>query len=263
MPDDYDYENLVVARDGGVVRVELDSTSKMNALNRRMTEELVDLTAGLADGDVRCLVLTGSDGVFCAGGDVTGFEGEAPAAGFRKGASQFHDAVLNLYRAETPVVTGVNGPAVGAGFSLALLGDLVVVADGAYFQFGYPRVGLTGDGGITYTLPRIVGLRAAKRIALLNEPIDPGEAVALGIANEVVPDGDLDDRLGELAGRVADGPTVALGRTLRLLDGSLGRSAPEQLAAETDGMAHAARTDDFREGVAAFAADREPEFEGR
>lgn len=97
----------------------------------------------------------------------------------------------------------------------------------------------------------------------MNEQLDPEKAVELGIANEVVAAAALYDRLRNLAGRIADGPTVALGRTLRLLDESLGRSAPEQLATETDAMADAAQTDDFREGMAAFAADREPSFEGR
>jgi len=258
-----DYENFETTFDEGVLRAEIHSTSKMNALNGTMTEELLDLAVRLHEEPVRCFVLTGSEGVFCAGGDVATFVSDEAPQEVRKGATQLHDAVYQLVRAEVPIVTGVNGPAVGAGFSFAILGDYVLASEASYFQFGYPRIGASGDGSATYFLPRVVGLRQAKHIALLNERIAPDEAVELGLATEAVADDAFDERLTDLADEIADGPTAALGRTQRLLTESTSREFEAQLAAETEGMVHVARTDDFDEGVAAFVEKRSPEFEGR
>ena len=257
------YENFETTFDDGVLRAEIHSTSSMNALNRTMTNELLDLAVRLHEESIRCFVLTGSEGVFCAGGDVGNFTEESASAGMRKGASLLHDAIIGFYQAEVPVVVGVNGPAVGAGFSLGIFGDYVLVSEEAYFQFGYPGIGATGDGASTYFLPRVAGLRDAKRIALLNERIDPEEAVEVGLATEAASEEGFDDRLREIATRVAEGPTVALGRTQKLLTQSTSTGIEAQLAAETDAIARTARTDDFEEGVAAFGEKREPEFEGR
>lgn len=260
-----EYDNFAVRREDGVVRLAIESTTPMNSLNDRMTEELFELATTLgADPDVRCIVLRGSDGVFCAGGNVSSFdESEAAGAGIRRGASLLHDVVVQLKEGETPVVTGVDGPAVGAGFSLALLGDLVVVHEEAYLQYGYPGVGLTGDGSSTFYLPRIVGLQEAKRIALLNDQIGPEEAEEIGLVTEAVPADAFEDRLAEVAQRVADGPTVALGRIVKLFERSHARQLPDQLAAETDVMARTTQTEDYREGVRAFRDKRSPEFSGR
>ncbi|PSP76729.1 enoyl-CoA hydratase [Halobacteriales archaeon QS_3_64_16] len=257
------YENFETTLEDGVLRAEIHSTSAMNALNRTMTEELLDLGVRLHEEPIRCFCLTGSEGVFCAGGDVGNFSENGAPAGMRKGASLLHDAVLALHQAEVPIVVGVNGPAVGAGFSFAILGDYVLASADSYFQFGYPGIGATGDGSATYFLPRVVGLRQAKRIALLDERIDPEGAVELGLATERAETDAFEDRLSEIAGQVANGPTVALGRTQKLLTESTSAGIEEQLAAETDAMARTAHTEDFVEGVAAFGEKREPEFEGR
>lgn len=261
-----DYENLRVTDEDGVRHVVIDSTSKMNALNRTMIDELTDLFVQLEDDRPRCLVLTGSDGVFCAGGDVLDLgsaDAATPAQGFRKGAAVLHDAMLHLHQAEVPFVTGVNGPAVGAGFSLALAGDYTIASADAYLQYGYSKIGLTGDGGSTYYLPRTVGRREAKRLVLLNEKVGAEEAAERGLVTEAVPEDSFDDRLDEVVTEIADGPTVALGRTMRLLDESHANDMPTQLANETQAMADCAKTDDHLEGITAFAQKRDPEFEGQ
>lgn len=259
-----EYDNFDVTCEDGVAWLAIESETAMNSLNDGMTEELLWLATELGeDDDVRCIVLRGSDGVFCAGGNITSFEEGDASAGLRRGASFLHDVVVQLKAGETPVVTGIDGPAVGAGFSLALLGDLTVMHEEAYLQYGYPGVGLTGDGSSTFYLPRIVGLQEAKRIALLNERLPPEEADDLGLVTEVASADEFEDRLAAVAARVAEGPTKALGRIARMFEETYARQLPDQLAEETEQMARTASTEDYAEGVRAFKEKRDPEFRGR
>ncbi len=261
-----DYENMTVERDGGVARVVLDNTERRNALRLDTGDELVDAAVTLGeDPAVRCIVLTHDGQFFGTGADLTQFDGEDPAADasvVRQLAGRLHEAVIQFHQNGTPVVGGVDGVAGGAGFSLALAPDLLLVSDEARLDYAYPRVGLTGDGGSTFFLPRLVGLRTAKEIALLDEPISGEQAAEMGLANEVVPTGEFDDRLAELAGELAAGPTQALGSVTRLMTAGFDRSLESQLAAETDAIARAAATDDFGRGLEAFFGDGEPEFTG-
>ncbi|MFB6153100.1 MAG: enoyl-CoA hydratase/isomerase family protein [Halodesulfurarchaeum sp.] len=259
------YDNFRIERDGDVAVLTIDSQSRLNALNPEMGAELLDLASSVPyEKDVRAVVLTAHGDAFGAGADLSRLSGdERDGPVLRKLASQLHDAVSHLYRAPVPVLTGVNGIAAGGGFSLALVGDLVLVSDEARLEFAYPRLGLTGDGGSTFALPRLVGLRRAKEIALRDEPIEPDRAVELGLATEVVADGDLHERVLEEARTIASGPTWALGQTRRLLAESFSRDLESQLAAETEAIAEAAETEDFARGYEAFFGDDEPEFVGR
>ena len=260
-----DYENFAVDHDAGVARVTMESTSRMNSLTPRMAEELLEVATALGEDDeVRCIALTGSDGAYGAGADLSRLDGdERDATYLRRMASTLHDAIVQFHQAEKPIVTGVDGVAAGAGFSLAIMGDLVLMSEDARLEFAYHRIGLTGDGGSTFFLPRIVGLRNAMEIVLLDEPIDADRAVELGLANEAVAPEDLDGRLDELAGRLATGPTRSLGRTKRLLVESFGRDLPGQLAAETETIARSAHTEDYERGIAAFFEEEPAEFVGR
>lgn len=259
-----EYDNLRVSRSDGVTTVTIDSTTPHNSLNQQLARELVDVAVHVVDDDSRCLVLTGTDGVFSSGGALTEFSGDADDAELmRMAAATFHDAIVHLHQAEKPILVGINGPAAGAGFSLALTGDIVLVSDEATLRFAYSRIGLTGDGGVTYYLPRLVGLRKAKEIVVRDEPIGPERAVELGLATEVVPADQFDARLSTTAEQLAERPTAAVGATRRLLTESFDRSLAGQLAAETEAIAAATRTTDYRRGHAAFFdPDDSPEFTG-
>lgn len=259
------YENLDVRHDDNAVFVTLDSTARQNALHLEMADELIDLSSRLdGNADVRCAVLTHAGDFFSAGADLSRLDG-APSdePKLSQLAGRLHEAIIQFHQAEVPVVGGIKGVAAGAGFSMAVMPDLVVLSDEARLEYAYPRVGLTGDGGSTFFLPRLVGLRRAKEIVLLDEPIDPEKAVELGLATEVVPADEFEDRLQDLATTLAEGPTQALGRTKRLLTESFGNAIEEQLAAETEVIAEATRTDDFARGLDAFFGDGDPEFTGR
>ncbi|WP_227374205.1 enoyl-CoA hydratase/isomerase family protein [Haladaptatus halobius] len=256
-----EFEHLVVERANDVAHVTMNRPEKHNAMHRAMAAELRTVTADLHEDDSRCVVLTGTDGVFNTGADLSVLSGDADdARTLRKIASGLHRAIENLVRAPKPVVTGVNGVAAGGGFGLALAGDVVLLAEDAQLEFAYPRVGLSGDGGSTFFLPHLVGLRRAKEIALLDEPIAPEDAVEMGLATEVADD--FDARLAELAADLADGPTRAYGATKRLFNGSSGRDLSAQMAAETDAIARMTGTEDYERGLAAFFGDDAPEFGG-
>lgn len=259
------YETIDVERADGVARVTMTRTDHHNSLNRQMADELAEAVLGLVeDDDVRCLVLTGAGSVFNTGADLTTLEGDASdARRLRKLAARLHETVRHLAAAPMPVVTGVNGVAAGAGFGLALAGDVVVVHEDARFEFAYPAIGLSGDGGATYFLPRLVGLRRALEITLLDEPIPAETAVEEGLATELAAADAFDDRLAAVAADLAAGPTRAYAAIKRLLERSYARDLGAQLAAETDALARLATTDDYVYGHEAFFADDEPTFRGK
>jgi len=255
---------LTIDRTDAVATITLDDPAGRNAFDLGMADELIEAATTLGtDSDVRCIVLTHAGDFFGTGADLTALSGDAgDAPAIRQLAGRLHEAVIQFHQAPTPVVGGIDGVAAGAGFGLALAPDLLLVSEDARLEFAYPRIGLTGDCGSTFFLPRLVGLRAAKEIALLDEPIDAERAAELGLANEVVPTEEFDERLDDLAGGLAAGPTAAYGNTARLLTASFDRSLEAQLAAETDTIGQAAQTEDYERGYAAFFGEDDPEFVG-
>lgn len=261
---DAEFDNFRTEKEDGVAYLTLDS-GKANPLSEKTLDELFEAAVAVnEDDDVRCVVLTGTDGFYCSGFDLSRLDGsDEDGTKLRRAVSTFHDAVIQLHRGDAPVITGVNGVAAGGGFGLALLGDVMLMSEEARLEYAYSRIGLTGDGGSTFFLPRLVGLRRATEIALLDRPVEADEAVEMGLATEAVDADDFDDRLDEIACRLADGPTKAYAAMKRLMTRSFDRSLEEQLGAETEAMARATHTEDYAKGIEAFFGDDEPEFEGR
>jgi 2-(1,2-epoxy-1,2-dihydrophenyl)acetyl-CoA isomerase len=260
----FEYDNFDVTRENDVVNIVMDSTSGMNGLNIGFVDELREIGIALRqDESVRCVTLSGGDDVFSVGADLAQLNGTSEdGIPLRRLASTLHEGIRELMHVRAPLVTVVDGVAAGAGFSMVLLGDIVLVSDEARLEFAYPRIGLTGDGGSTFFLPRLVGLRKAREIVLLDEPIGPEEAVELNLATEVVPTDDLEERRREVAGDLAEGPTHAYSETKRLLLESFERDLDSQLAAETNAMVEATDSGDYRRGYEAFYGDEPPSFEG-
>lgn len=258
------YTTLSVEHDEHVARVTFDNLDQRNALDMTAANELLEVATKLGDDpEVRCIVLTHDGDFFGTGANLTKLSGdESDAPYIRQLAGRIHEAVVQLHQSRTPIVGGVDGIAAGAGFSLTLAPDFVVISDEARLEFAYPRIGLTGDGGATFFLPRLIGLRAAKELVLRDDPISPEQAVELGLATEVVSSAEFSDRLNEVASDVASGPTYALGGTMQLLTESFDRSLESQLAAETDTIADAVKTTDFQRGLEAFFGTEEPTFVG-
>lgn len=257
-------DGIILERDGAVARITLDRPEVGNALDIPMARALAEAAIACEEDDgVRCVLLTGAGRLFCAGGDVAAFAaaGDGLPALLREITLYVHGAIARLARMDKPVVTAINGAAAGAGVGLAILGDIALAAPGVQFTLAYSALGLSPDGGATWLLPRLVGLRRAQEIALLNRWIGAEEAAAIGLVTRVVVEDVLTDAIG-VAREIAAAATPALGTTRRLLLDSLVTPLEAQLDAEARGIAAASRTRQGREGVAAFVAKRKPDFNG-
>lgn len=262
-----DYANIVVERADGVGTLTLNRPSALNALDKATGEELLDAVESLRDDpQVRAVVLTGAGRAFSAGGDIK----EMARAGVEHSEAFFEELLVTLNRsilalAETPkpVLAAVNGMAAGLGFNLALACDVRVAARGAEFSQAFLKLGLVPDGGGTFFLPRIVGWARATELILTARAVSSEEALRLGIVHEVVDDHEFETAVAAWARRLADAPTAAVGRVKQLLAHSLTADLKSQLRFERETQMASGRTDDFREGVAAFLERREPRFSGK
>lgn len=256
---------VLMERDGGLARVTLNRPDVANGIDLEMANDLLALAVELkADPQVRCVLLTGAGGRFCAGGDVRSFAASddiGALLGEITGA--LHAAISTLAALDAPIVTAVQGSVAGAGIGLVCASDIVVSARSCKFVMAYTGIGFTPDGSTTWFLPRIVGHRRAVEMALANTVLGADEAAAIGLVTRVVDDESLTTEAEGLARRLATGPTRAFGATKRLLRDSHGRDLEGQMRAETDAIIAAAQTVDGIEGVAAFAAKRSAIFQGR
>lgn len=253
----------------GVATITLNRPQSLNALDIPMAEGLRAATARVAaDATVRALVIQGAGEHFMAGGDVKAFHdtlNDPPAerrALLERLIGEVHEAVTSIRIMEKPVIASVRGAVAGFGFSLMSACDLVIAADTSYFTLAYRHIGTSPDGGSTYALPRLVGVKQAMEIALLGERFGAARALELGVINRVVTPAELATATQALALELASGPTIALGRTKRLINESLNRNLAEQLQAEQDSFAACAMTQDFARGVRAFVEKQKPGFLG-
>ena len=257
---------VLFERDGAVATIRLNRPDRLNAIDEEAAQLLLDAVrrASREDG-LRALVLRGEGRAFMAGGDVTTFHsaGDGVTKLVRKVIGKLEETVSVLDRLRVPVVARVQGAVAGAGMSLMCAADVVVAAEDTRIAFAYHAIGTTPDGGLSWTLPRLVGLRRATEIAFLGEPIGAEEALRLGLVTRVVPLEELDRATSEVAQRLASGPTLAFGRARELFRRTFDFTLPEQLALERESFLASTRTEDFREGVAAFVERRRADFHGR
>jgi 2-(1,2-epoxy-1,2-dihydrophenyl)acetyl-CoA isomerase len=248
----------------GVATLRLSEPDSRNALSPAIRGALESAVPALiADPAVRCLLITGTGRSFCAGGDLRSLGEPATPSATRMRLARSYVWLQALLDSEKPVVTAVNGVAVGAGFGLAMAGDLILAADDAVFMAGFPAIGVVADYGLGRTLPRAVGAVRAKDILLTGRKVDAAEALSIGMVSRVVPRDALDAQALTIARKLADGPTVALGLTKKLIDQGFDGSVGAYLDREGFAQATAFGTLDFQEGVAAFGDRRAPRFEGR
>lgn len=255
-----------VQRDGRVLRCRI-STGRHGTLDGPAMEEVTDALVALAGQDpaapdgVGAVLVHGDGENFCTGGDVRAFAGARDRHAYVHGlADTFHAMLRPLAASPVPTVAAVPGWAAGAGMSIVLACDLAVGGTSTRLRPAYPGIGFSPDGGMTWTLPRLVGAARARRILLTDEVLESGPLAELGLLAEVVDDDAVADAAGALAHRLAQGPTGALGRIRGLLDRTWSATLDAQLDAEAGSIAACAAGPEGAEGLAAFAEKRRPRF---
>lgn len=250
----------------GVATLRLNRPDQGNAINEEIAEDLAEAVSTIAEtSGVRAIMICGNGPNFSMGGDVSLFAGTAPEQlphKLRRMIDPYHLAIVRLTSMDAPVVAAVRGAAAGGSLGLLYAADIVVAAADARFVLGYTGLGLTSDGGNTWFLPRLVGLRRAQELFLLNNRLTAEDALEYGLVSRIVPDDAVEAEAAGIAAKLAAGPTRAYGGIRRMLRQSFETSLAEQLLAENDSIVVAFGTDDAREGIAAFVGKRRPQFKG-
>ncbi|MBL8701305.1 MAG: 2-(1,2-epoxy-1,2-dihydrophenyl)acetyl-CoA isomerase [Alphaproteobacteria bacterium] len=257
------YRTILRTADGPVTTITLNRPDKLNAFTAEMHAELADALDAVAASGARVLVLTGAGRGFCAGQDLgQRRDGEAPDLG--ETLDRLYNPLIRRLRAmPLPVVAAVNGVAAGAGMSLALAADIAIAARSASFMQAFARIGLVPDSGSTWLLPRLVGPARARGLAMLGERISAEQAADWGLIWQVVDDDRLAAAVTALGTRLAAAAPLAIARIKRALDLSWENTLDGQLELERLDQSELGRSDDYREGVAAFLEKRPARFSGR
>jgi len=261
---------LRIEIDGEIGTLTLDRPDAFNAMSPEMIGELGVAFAWLADqAPLRGLIVTGAGDAFCSGGDVNWFKLgveddsiDLPAE-VRRGAEALHTAIVDLRRIPYPAIAALNGPAAGAGFSLALACDIRIASEKTFLACAYGRIGASPDGGMTYFLPRVVGPSRALEILLEDPNMKADEALAEGLVSAVVAPDELPDAARAKAEELAKMAPHYVKMAKRLCGVSLDNSITEHLQLERHGIADSMTTQDLREGAIAFFSGETPVFKGR
>lgn len=252
-----------VSQSGSVLTIAVSSPAAGTSLDDRA---LHDGTAALhevarGEREVGAILLRGTGANFCVGGNVRAFAAAEHRPTYIRGlADNFHAFVLALLAADRPIVAAVQGWAAGAGMSIVLHADVAIGGTSTTLRPAYPGIGLSPDGGMSWTLPRVVGAARAREIILTDHSIDSDEALRIGILSRVVDDADVTAEAIAVAEKLAAGPRSAAGATRHLLSAAATNSLPEQLLAEAASIAMRSGEPEGIEGVDAFAAKRAPDF---
>lgn len=261
------YETVDVNRDGAAVKIALNRPERMNAWSDGLSRDLLAVLREVAaDETVRAVMLTGNGRAFCSGADLKDGADDAVAGKldtYTTLTRWYHPIVTTIREMPKPVLTAVNGPAAGAGLSLALAGDLVVAAESAYFMLAFVGIGLVPDGGASLFVPSRVGFARAAEMAMLGERVSAAKAVDWGLINSAWPDAEFAAKADALLARLAAGPTRSYAGSKRELNHWLYDRMAAHLELEASIQGELAASADFVEGVSAFLQKRPPEFGGK
>lgn len=248
----------------GLARITLARPEAGNAMSQAFIERFATVCEAVAaDASVRAVLLAAEGKNFCVGGDINAFASEAnPGSFIEQIASRLHDGIKQLARIDAPLVVAVRGAAAGAGLSLVAAADIAIAGENANFTLAYLGIGLTSDGGATWTLPRVIGLRRTQEMAYLNRRVFSAEALDWGLVTRVVADDIVEEEALAVARQLAAGPTRAIGQVKRLLGQTFAITLDEQLDQEARLIGAALHTSDAQGAVKAFLAREKPVFTG-
>ena len=261
------YETIIVEKKNQIARITLNRPQALNALNETMGEELnTALKEAERDPETRCLIITGAGRAFSAGEDVSGLKdryagGAHPSLGdhLRK---KYHPIILRIRNMEKPIIARINGIAAGSGASIALACDIRIASEEAGLKQAFIGVGLVPDSGSSYFLARTLGLGRALELIMTGRTVGAKEAEAFGLVNKTVAAADLDKTVDEMAERLSNGPTKALGLSKRVVNRASVLELSEALEYEAQNQDIAGKTKDHLEAVRAFLEKRQPRFSG-
>jgi 2-(1,2-epoxy-1,2-dihydrophenyl)acetyl-CoA isomerase len=263
------YKTLLFSITDQIATITLNRPDNANGMSMELIEDLT-AAASICQEEVeaarvRVVILTGTGKIFCAGGDIHSFAsfGDEVAEAIGRLAGHLHDATSLFMRMNVPVITAINGAAAGAGFSLAMMGDLVIAGHNANFTMAYTAIGLSPDGAATYTLPRLVGIRRAQELMYLNRRLSAEEALQWGLVTKVVDDDQLMNEVNAIAKKLASGPTRAFATVKMLLNEGAQNTPEQQMALEGKNLSALSASVDGREGIRAFLDKRKPVFTGK
>jgi 2-(1,2-epoxy-1,2-dihydrophenyl)acetyl-CoA isomerase len=254
---------LMLKLDGAIATLTLNRPDAGNAITLELARQLVAAAIRCdTDPAIRCVVLTGTGRLFCAGGDigVLSSGGAQSAAVLSELAGTLHMAISRLARMPKPLLVLVNGPAAGAGLGLAVLGDVVLATASAHFTAAYTAIGMTPDGGTSWQLPRLIGLRKAQEMILTNRRVSAAEAETMGLITRAIDDSKFAAEGAAMAQRLAQSATRAVGAARALLIASFGADLESHLELEARTISAASAGAESREGIAAFKEKRKADF---
>jgi 2-(1,2-epoxy-1,2-dihydrophenyl)acetyl-CoA isomerase len=257
------FKHIKFEKRGPIARLELNRPDAANGLDALMSSELKQAAQVCTnDAELKVVLLCASGRFFCAGGDIKEMlsHGDAIGDAVKSLADDLHSAISTFSRMQAALVVAVNGVAAGAGFSLALIGDIVLAAESASFTMAYTRAGLCPDGSSSYFLPRLVGLRRAQELMLTNRTLSAVEACDLGLVTRVVTDDELEQQAQQVATDLAAGARLSTLYVKKLLLASSGNDLETQMELEGQLVSRCAASPDGREGIQAFVEKRQPEF---
>jgi 2-(1,2-epoxy-1,2-dihydrophenyl)acetyl-CoA isomerase len=260
------YETILFEKAGGVANIALNRPEKLNAFDGTMHDELYTALGSAAnDEEVRCILLRGEGRGFSAGADlaqvVREADGDPDLGEYLR--TTYSRLVKRMVGTEKPIIAALHGPVYGAGVGIALACDLRIAAENTKFSVAFIKIGLMPDAGVTFLLPRVVGLGRAMQMSMLGDTVHAEEAYRIGLVNKVVAGDSLSEEAQNLAGCLAAMPTGALGRMKHSLYASFERDLETALEGEAEGQTFCGYTQDHKEGVTAFFEKREARFVGR
>ena len=264
--DDVPLRTIEYSVTDAVATVCLNRPADRNAIDMRMAEETLEVAHRIAaDNAIRAVLICGNGPALSVGGDIDYFSsggGDQFGALLARMTTPFHEAFRVLSRIDAPIVTAAHGAVAGGGLGYVYAADLVIAAEGTKFVTAFAALGLSGDGGGTWHLPRLIGARRAAEAYLRNRPIEVREALDWGLVNEIVPAEELRSRAEAVARELADGPTRGFARMRALLRDTWRNDLSTQLQAETEALRHTGDTADAARAINDFAEKRRPEFTG-